>query len=93
MQPQTMKVGNREYPVVGYAASKNTEEKYPILDIPMMTDYQWQLESFRSRLKHPEVYREFLGEDVELVVSKLMSWLLSHGATMEELEKERRQYE
>lgn len=93
MQPQTMKVGNREYSIIGYAVSENTEEKYPIVDIPMMSDYKWQLESFRSRLKHPEVYREFLGEDVELVVSRLMSWLLSHGATMEELEKERQQYE
>ena len=45
----------------------------PLVDLPMMSDYAWQLGALKSRLEHPEVYAKF--EDVEETVARLRQWL------------------
>ena len=79
------KVGSREYPVTGYAKSP-TYGTLPIVDIPMMSDYKWQLTALQSRLRNPKMYEEDLGGNVPAVIARLKAWLLEHGATEEELE-------
>ena len=57
----------------------------PLLDIPMMSDYKWQLGCLKSRLEHPENYAD--SENVEEVILKLHQWLEDNKekATAEEL--------
>jgi len=38
---EAMKIGGRNYPVVGTANSK-AFGAVPLVDIPMMSDYKWQ---------------------------------------------------
>ena len=57
---ETMEVCGRNYPVIGYEEDE-TLGTVPLLDIPMMSDYNWQLRPLQSRLKNPELYREVLG--------------------------------
>lgn len=64
-----MNIGGRDYPVIGYVSTRETGT-VPLVDIPMMSDYKWDLECLESRKKHPEVYRK-MGEDVEAVIAKL----------------------
>ena len=51
----------------------------PILDIPQMSDYQWQKRCLESRLAHPERYAKF--EDVDAHVARLRKWLADHEET------------
>ena len=53
---ETMEVCGRNYPVIGYVEDE-TLGTVPLLDIPMMSDYNWQLRPLQSRLKNPELYR------------------------------------
>lgn len=48
----------------------------PVLNLRMMTDYEWQLAALKDRLERPAVY-EALGEDVEASIAKLTTWLNS----------------
>ena len=61
---ETMEVCGRNYPVIGYVEDE-TLGTVPLLDIPMMSDYNWQLRPLQSRLKNPELYREVLGGCLE----------------------------
>lgn len=63
------------FPVSGYAKSKLGFEA-PILDIPMMSDYEWQLSALRSRKEHPELYEEI--EDVKAAITRIETWLIAH---------------
>lgn len=75
---QTMKIGTKDYPITGYVKSKK-HGVVPMVDIPMMSDYKWQLQSLQSRLENPELYRRVLGEDVEAVIAQLRKWLEEHS--------------
>lgn len=57
----------------------------PVLDIPQMSDYKWQLNCLKSRLEHPEIYAD--SENVEKVIADLCQWLEENKAmaTAEEL--------
>lgn len=79
MELKTMKIGSREYPVAGYVTTKQTGT-VPLVDIPMMSDYKWQLRSLRSRMENPERYQEAFDEDVEAVIIRLRKWLKIHSA-------------
>ena len=81
-----MKINSQEYPITGYAESKEFGE-LPIVDIPMMSDYKWQLKCLKDRMKNPALYRDVLGENVEQVVVRIKRWLLENGATEEELKE------
>ena len=48
----------------------------PVVDIPMMSDYRWQLNCLKSRLEHPEIYAA--DEDVPAVIERLKRWLAEH---------------
>ena len=69
---EVFSLGGKSYPVTGYL-SVDGMPTVPLVDIPMMTDYQWQLSCLKSRLEHPEVYAQF--ENVEETVAKLRQWL------------------
>ena len=75
---ETMEIGGRTFPVVGYVARESTGETVPLVDIPMMSDYKWQLTSLQSRLDHPEWYAA-IGEDVEATIAQLRRWLEEHS--------------
>lgn len=79
-----MNIAGKDYPVVGYAEHKTLGAR-PIVDIPMTSDYQWQLGCLRSRLEYPELYRDMLGEDADKEIACLRQWLIEHGATEEAL--------
>ena len=78
---ETMNIGGREYPVVGFVEDKRFG-KLPLVDIPMMSDYQWHLRCLENRLENPEVYRQS-GEDVEATIAKLRETLVGYGEAVE----------
>lgn len=65
------------YPVIGVAKHAGTE--IPIVDVPMTSDYKWQLNCLKSRLIHPEQYEEIDGNVTE-VIGRLLEWLRVHAA-------------
>lgn len=69
---EVFSLGGKSYPVTGYL-SVDGMPTVPLVDIPMMTDYQWQLFALESRLQHPENYAPF--EDVAETVANLRQWL------------------
>lgn len=72
---EVFSLNGKSYPVTGYLAVPGMPT-VPLVDIPMMTDYQWQLSCLKSRLQHPEVYAQF--ENVEETVAKLRQWLAEY---------------
>lgn len=78
----SMTIAGREYPITGYIEN-GPLEKVPIVDIPMISDYKWQLECLKGRIANPELYRKY--EDVDVTIATLWAWLKEHGATDEEL--------
>lgn len=74
---ETMEIRGRSYPVMGYVTSEELGTA-PLVDIPMMSDYRWNMKALQSRLENPEMYREALGEDVEAVIAKLRRSLDGH---------------
>ena len=48
----------------------------PIVNIPMMSDYEWQLECLNDRLEHPEKYAD--SENVPQVIEQLKHWFLDY---------------
>ena len=74
---ETMKIGERSFPVAGYVTDE-AMGTVPLVDLPMMGDYRWQLKSLQDRLEAPEKYRA-IGEDVEAVISDLRRWLKGHS--------------
>ena len=76
MNLKTMKIGQHEYPVVGHVESKQMGT-VPLVDIPMMSDYEWHLSCLNSRLKNLELYRA-VGEDVEAVIAGLRKTLAKY---------------
>jgi hypothetical protein len=80
-----IKIAGKEYPVRDYIENKQGQ-KAPLVELPMMSDYKWQLSCLNSRLNNPEIYRE-TGEDVEAVIKKLRQWLKDHEYMNNEKEK------
>lgn len=76
MELKMMKIGSREFPIVGYVKSKRFGT-VPMVDIPMMSDYKWHLTCLNSRLKDPEMYRAS-GEDVEATIARLRETLAQY---------------
>lgn len=75
---ETMKIRERSFPVAGYVTDE-AMGTVPLVDLPMMSDYKFQRIALEDRLQHPEVYREVLGEDVELAIAGLRQWLKEHS--------------
>lgn len=74
---QTMTICGVEYPVVG-TVKDELFGTVPIVDIPMMSDFKWQLTSLEDRLADPEKCIKTFGEDVEAVIADLRQWLQEH---------------
>ncbi len=71
----TYKIDNKEFPVTGYV--KLNDNFVPLVDIPSMSDYKWQLMCLQDRLEHPEKYQN--REDVEATIERLKKWLEEHA--------------
>lgn len=79
---QKYKIYDKEYNIIGYKSvvdeDGNFFGKVPIVDIPQISDYQWQLDCLNDRLQHPEKYEDI--ENVEETIAKLRKWLAERGA-------------
>lgn len=79
---QKYKIYDKEYNIIGYKnvvdENKNIVGRVPIVDIPQISDYQWQLDCLNDRLQHPEKYEDF--ENVEETIAKLRKWLAEREA-------------
>ncbi len=79
---QNYEIDRYSYPVVGYVDIVTGDPDLPMLnsvplvDIPMMSDYRWQLGALQSRLEHPELYEG--KEDVSATIEHLRQWLKEH---------------
>lgn len=73
-------VGEKEWDVIGWEAIEGVGV-FPILDLPMVSDYKWQLEALESRLRHPEHYEGT--EDVAAAIGRLRKYLEENRETGE----------
>lgn len=73
----TYTVSGQEFPVIGFV--NNGGHPVPLVDIPSMSDYKYQLMCLQSRLEDPEMYRNVLGEDVEAEIERLKKWLMENA--------------
>lgn len=76
------KIYDKEYNIIGYKnvvdENKNIVGRVPIVDIPQISDYEWQLNCLNDRLQHPEKYEDI--ENVEETIAKLRKWLAEREA-------------
>lgn len=87
---KTYTIYGKEYPVFGHARVVDKGKvtgTVPIVDIPQMSDYKWQLDCLNDRLEHPEKYEPF--ENIEEHIAKLRQWLADNKdkATERELKE------
>lgn len=75
--PAFMEVNGEYFPVAAMVRLAPGVEK-PLLDIPMMSDFTWQLGALESRLKDPDGYARTLGENVAEKIDRLRQWLWAH---------------
>lgn len=64
-----------KYPVTGYAEHENLGV-FPVVDMPIMSNYNWKMNCLQDRLKNRELYAQF--EDVDAAILRLQNWLNSH---------------
>lgn len=83
-----VQIGGREYPILDIVKTKDGRE-VPLVDIPMMSDFKWQLTSLEDRLADSVKYVETLDENVEDTVTKLFHWIVENLKDATEDEKER----
>lgn len=79
---EQMNIGGHNYPITGTVEHEKLGE-IPIVDIHLMSDYEWHVSCLKSRLENPEVYREMLGEDVEAVIDRLKATIAKCRFTMQ----------
>ena len=68
----TYPIGGKEYPVIGLSRFKG--QAVPVVDVPVMSDFRWQLNALKSRLQRPALYEK--QEHVPHTVDKLRHWLI-----------------
>lgn len=80
---KTYKIGEKEFPVIENISIKDKNgniipgmENVPLVDIPQVSDYQWQLDCLNDRIEHPEKYEST--ENIEEVKARLRKWLSEH---------------
>ncbi len=81
---QTYEINGKEFEITGYARLKDKDgnpsgEVVPVIDIPQISDYEYQLINLKSRIEHPEYYQEI--ENVPEVMKRLKTWLLKKTTT------------
>ncbi len=72
----TVEICGRQYPVLGYVKPETISQIVPLVDIPQMSDYEWQRSALQHRLEHPEIYRD--REDLDAAIAHLREWLATH---------------
>ena len=77
-----MNIGGHNYPITGTVEHERLGE-IPVVDIHLMSDYEWHVSCLKSRLENPEVYREMLGEDVEAVIDRLKATIAKYEKAVE----------
>ena len=80
MQKKKYAAGGREWNVSGWEAIEGVGI-FPILEMPQVSDYRWQLEALESRLQHPEYYEK--RENMAAVIEGLKSYLEKNKAAGE----------
>ncbi len=80
MQKKKYIAGGREWNVCGWEAIEGVGV-FPILDLPMVSDYKWQLEALESRLRHPKQYEG--REDMAAAIGRLRKYLEENRETGE----------
>lgn len=80
---KTYKIGEKEFPVIENICIKDKDgnvipgmESVPLVDIPQVSDYQWQLDCLNDRIEHPEKYESF--ENVKERIEYLKNWIVEH---------------
>ena len=71
---ETYTICGKAFPVESYTETKGGQ-KVPILGVKWMSDIKWQRIGLADRLKRPEVYKKYVGEDVPKVIAHLEAWL------------------
>ena len=71
MQKKKYDAGGRCWEVTGWEVIEGVGA-FPILDMPLVSDYRWQLNALESRLRHPEFYAE---EDLPATIERLRAYL------------------
>lgn len=89
---ETYNLNGKEYPITGYArvVDENhnpTGETIPIVDIPQMSDFDWQYDCLVDRMKDPKKYQKHNNEDVPARIEHLKEWLKAHANTPQEKAK------
>lgn len=79
---ETYTIHGKAYPVESYTETKSGR-KVPVLDVKWMSDIKWQRMGLEDRLKRPEVYEKYVGEDVSKVIAHLEAWLLENDPEYE----------
>ncbi len=78
-KPCTYIAGGKEWEVEGYIKnniSDSDAQFIPLLNIPFMSDYKWQLNCLKDRLENPEKYEAI--ENVPATIERLKQWLVEH---------------
>ena len=70
-------IGGRAYPILAGVRSDRAGGYVPLVDLSMISDYQWQAKALEHRLTHRENYEGH--EDVDSVIAYLRRWLSEHG--------------
>lgn len=89
---ETYNLNGKEYPITGFArvVDENhipTGETIPIVDIPQISDFDWQYNCLVDRMKNPEKYQKYDKEDVPACIERLKEWLKAHANTPQEKAK------
>ena len=79
----TYPIGGKEYPVIGLSRFKG--QAVPVVDVPVMSDFRWQLNALKSRLQRPDLYEK--QEYVPHTVNKLRHWLIQNIDKATEVER------
>lgn len=74
---EQMNIGGHNYPITGTVEHERLGE-IPVVDIHLMSDYEWHVSCLKSRLENPEAYREMFGEDVEAVIDQLRATIAEY---------------
>ena len=57
-------INGQNYPITGIVEDEALGP-VPIIDLHVMSDYEWHVSCLKSRLENPDMYRRVLGEDVD----------------------------
>lgn len=74
---EQMNIEGHNYPITE-TVEHDVLGEVPVVDIHLMSDYEWHVSCLKSRQENPEAYREMLGEDVEAVIDQLRATIAEY---------------